>query len=202
VEKRILRALIQEILVSTDGCEMRLLIHWCGGEHTQLHLQKVRTGQHRFVTDTDTVELVRGLARLRPDAMIASILNRIGRRTAHGDRWSARSICSLRHRHDIAVHAAGEWKSRGEITVDEAAAMLHVNAKTVLNWIRARRLPASQLCPHAPWVLQQNAVARISGTYAANLCGGYPACPDNSVTYEGVYYVGPSKNSSTCQRLL
>lgn len=163
-KKRILRALIDEVLVSTDGSEIRLLVHWRGGEHTQLRLQKVRTGQHRFVTDTDTVELVRGLARLQPDAMIASIVNRIGRRTAHGDRWSARSICSLRHRHDITVHAAGEWRSRGDMTVDEAAAMLNVNAKTVLNWIRARRLPASQLCPHAPWVLKQSAVEEIAVT--------------------------------------
>lgn len=160
-KKRILRALIREILVIAEGSEIRLLVHWCGGEHTQLRLQKVRSGQHRFVTATETVELVRGLARLQPDAMIASILNRVGRRTAHGDRWSARSICSLRHRHDIAVHVPGEWKSRGDLTVNEAATMLNVNAKTVLNWIRAGRLPASQLCPHAPWVLQHSAVEKI-----------------------------------------
>jgi len=88
--------------------------------------------------------------------MIASILNRIGHRTAHGERWSARSICSLRHRHAIDVYVLGEWRTRGELTLDEAAAMLKVNATTVVKWIHAGRLLATQICPHAPWVLRQS----------------------------------------------
>ncbi|MBK7249893.1 MAG: recombinase family protein [Gammaproteobacteria bacterium] len=161
-KKRIVRTVITEIVVSTDGAEVQLLLHWRGGDHTRLRFEKVRRGQHRFATDTGTVELVRGLARLQPDAMIASVLNRIGRRTAHGERWSARSICSLRHRHAIDVFVLGEWRSRAEITLDEAAAMLKVNATTVMKWIRAGRLPAAQLCPHAPWVLRQSDVENFN----------------------------------------
>jgi excisionase family DNA binding protein len=141
-------------------------VHWRGGDHTQLRFEKVRRGQHRFVTNTDTVELVRGLARLQPDAMIASILNRIGHRTAHGERWSARSVCSLRHRHAIDVYILGEGRSRAELTLDETAAMLKVNATTVMKWIRTGRLPATQLCPHAPWVLRQSDVERFKASCA------------------------------------
>ena len=165
-KKRIVRTLMTEIVVSTEGAEVQLLVHWRGGDHTQLRFEKVRRGQHRFVTDTDTVELIRGLARLQPDAMIASILNRIGRRTAHGQRWSARSICSLRHRHAIDVYLLAEGQSRAELTLDETAAMLKVNATTVMKWIRAGRLPATQLCPHAPWVLRQSDVERFSASSA------------------------------------
>jgi len=154
-KKRIARTVMTEIVVTADGAEVQLLMHWRGGDHTQLRFGKVRPGQHRFVTNTSTVDLVRGLARLQPDAMIASILNRIGHRTAHGERWSARSICSLRHRHAIDVYTLGEGRARSELTLNEAAAMLTVNATTLVKWIRAGRLPATQICPNAPWVLRQ-----------------------------------------------
>ena len=157
-KKRILRSVLTEIIVTADEGAVQLLLHWRGGDHTQLRFDKVRTGQHRFITDANTVELVRGLARLQPDAMIASILNRIGHRTAHGQRWTAQSVCSLRHRHAIAVHTTGEWRCRAELTLDETAAMLKVNATTVMKWIRSGRLPATQLCPNAPWVLRQSDV--------------------------------------------
>jgi len=165
-KKRILRTVLTEIVVTADGSTVQMLLHWRGGDHTQLRFEKVRPGQHRLVTDANIVELVRGLARLQPDAMIASILNRIGRRTAHGERWTARSVCSLRHRHAIDVYAAGEWHQRGELTLDEAAAILKVNPTTVIKWIRSGRLHATQLCPNAPWVLRQSDVERLQATIA------------------------------------
>jgi excisionase family DNA binding protein len=166
LKKRILRTVLTEIVVTANGSEVQLLLHWRGGDHTQLRFEKVRCAQHRFVTDANTIDLVRGLARLQPDAMIASILNRIGNRTAHGERWTARSICSLRHRHGIDVHAAGEWRRRAEMTLEEAAAMLKVNATTVLKWIRGGRLHATQLCPNAPWVLRQSDVEDLHARLA------------------------------------
>ncbi len=166
LKKRILRTVLTEIVVTANGSEVQLLLHWRGGDHTQLRFEKVRTGQHRFVTDANTIDLVRGLARLQPDAMIASILNRIGHRTAHGERWTARSVCALRHRHAIDVYAAGEWRQRAEVTLDEAAAMLKVNPTTVIKWIRSGRLRATQLCPNAPWVLQQSDVESLQASLA------------------------------------
>jgi excisionase family DNA binding protein len=171
-KKRILRTVLTEIVVTANGPEVQLLLHWRGGDHTQLRFEKVRRGQHRFVTDANIIELVRGLARLQPDAMIASILNRNGGRTAHGERWTARSICSLRHRHAIDVYAPGEWQQRAELTLDEAAAILKVNATTVLKWIRNGRLSATQICPNAPWVLRQSDVeglqARLTHTQSSH----------------------------------
>jgi excisionase family DNA binding protein len=172
-KKRVLRTLLREIVVTTDESKVQLLLHWQGGDHTQILFEKVRTGQHRFFTNTNTIDLVRGLARLQPDGMIASILNRNGDRTPHGERWTARSICSLRNRHAIKVYAANEWRDRAELTLEEAAAVLKVNATTVVKWIRNGRLSAMQLCPHAPWVLRQSDVEsfRLSpanNNYAAN----------------------------------
>jgi excisionase family DNA binding protein len=157
-KKRILRTLLSEIIVTATDSEVQLLLHWKGGDHTQLRFEKVRVGQHRFINNLNTIELVRRLARLQPDGMIASILNRNGDRTPHGERWTARSICSLRNRYAINVYVTGEWRDRSELTVDEAATMLNVTATTILKWIRNARLPATQLCPHAPWVLRQSDV--------------------------------------------
>lgn len=160
-KKRILRTVLTEIVVTANASEVQLLLHWRGGDHTQLRFEKVRTGQTRFVTDVNIIELIRGLARLQPDAMIASILNRNGHRTAHGERWTARGVCALRHRHAIDVYAPGEWGAREEMTVDEAAAMLKLNATTVLKWIRCARLHGRQLCPNAPWVLRRSDVQEL-----------------------------------------
>ncbi len=168
-KKRILRTVLIEIVATADGAEVQLLVHWRGGDHTALRFEKVRTGQHRFITETNTVELVRGLARLQPDAMIASILNRNGHRTPHEERWTTRSICSLRNRHDIPVYVSTEWRQRSELTLDEAAAILNVTETTVRHWIRSGQLPASQLCPNAPWVLKQIDVETFKLHRATNL---------------------------------
>jgi excisionase family DNA binding protein len=157
-KKRVMRTLLTEIVVIANGAEVQLLLHWRGGDHTHLRFEKVHIGQHRFITDKNIVELVGGLSRLQPDGMIASILNRNGYRTPHGERWTARSICSLRNRHEIKVYVPGEWHGRSQLTVEEAATMLSVTETTVLKWIRRGRLPASQLCPHAPWVLTESDV--------------------------------------------
>lgn len=165
-KKRVVRTVLTEIVVTAEGSEVQLLLHWRGGDHTQLRFAKVRSGQHRFVTDANIIELVRGLARLQSDGMIASILNRNGHRTRHGERWTARSICSLRHRHAIDVHAPGEWQQRAEVTLDAAATMLNVSPTTVLKWIRSGRLSAAQLCPNAPWVLRQSDVEGLQARLA------------------------------------
>jgi len=40
-----------------------LVLHWQGGDHTEPTLEKTRTGKHRYVTDTDTIELIERQAR-------------------------------------------------------------------------------------------------------------------------------------------
>jgi hypothetical protein len=83
-KKRILRTVFKKIMATPAGDTIHLVLHWQGGDHTELTLQKTRIGHTRYVTDTDTIELIRSLARIQPDPMIASVLNRMGRRTAQG----------------------------------------------------------------------------------------------------------------------
>jgi hypothetical protein len=83
-KKRLLRIALKEIVATSEGETIRLVLHWEGGDHTQAEFPKIRAGRHRYVTADDLVEIVRVLARIEPDARIASILNRNQRRTAHG----------------------------------------------------------------------------------------------------------------------
>jgi excisionase family DNA binding protein len=159
-KKRLLRIALKEIVVTSEGETIRFILHWQGGDHTQVEFPKIRPGRHRYVTDDDLVETVRMLARIEPDARIASILNRNRRRTAHGQSWTAKRICSLRNNHAIPAYREGERQDRGEMSVSEAADVLGVTPTTVLRLIRLKRLPASQPCVGAPWILCQADVER------------------------------------------
>jgi DNA invertase Pin-like site-specific DNA recombinase len=151
-KKRLLRIALREIIATCEGETIRLILHWQGGDHTQVEFQKIRTGRHRYVTSDDLVEIVRILARIEPDTRIASILNRNQRRTAHGQSWTAKRICSLRNNHAIPVYHEGERQARGEMSVSEVADALGVTPTTVLRLIRLNQLPASQACMSAPWI--------------------------------------------------
>jgi excisionase family DNA binding protein len=164
-KKRILRTVLKEIIVSSAGNTVRMILHWQGGDHTELTLQKATTGRHRYATDTDTIDLIRSLARIQPDSMIASILNRMGRRTAHGQSWNSKRVCSTRHHHAIEVYREGEREARGELTVREVAVLLRVTDTTVLRLIRQKRLPATQVCANAPWVLLKDDVAKFLAAF-------------------------------------
>jgi DNA invertase Pin-like site-specific DNA recombinase len=159
-KKRLLRIALKEIIATCESETIRLTLHWQGGDHTQVEFQKIGTGRHRYVTDNDLLEIVRMLARIEPDARIASILNRNQRRTAHGQEWTAKRICSLRNNHAIPPYREGERQARGEVSVSEGAAALGVTPTTVLRLIRFKQLPATQACVGAPWILRSADVER------------------------------------------
>ena len=159
-KKRLLRIALKEILATCEGETIRLVLHWQGGDHTQVEFQKIRTGEHRYVTDKELVEIIRGLARIEPDERIASILNRNQRRTAHGEVWTATRVCSVRNHQGIPVHREGERQARNEMLVGETSKVLGVTPTTVLRLIRLKQLPATQACAGAPWVMRRADVER------------------------------------------
>lgn len=158
--KRILRAALKEIVVNLVDNQIRLLLHWQGGDHTELMVHKNRSGQHRWKTDETTEALIQGLARLMPDHSIAALLNRAGKRSAKGHTWTEGRVRSLRGDRHIAVYRDGERAERNEVNLEEAADILKVSKMTTLRLIKSKVLPARQLCPGAPWVIQQEDLDR------------------------------------------
>jgi excisionase family DNA binding protein len=181
-KKRILRTVLREIIARREGDSIHLVLHWQGGDHTVLQFEKVRIGQHRYVTATDTVELVRVLATIQPDPMIASILNRLCQRTAHNHAWNARRVCSLRHNHAIPVYRDGERQARGELTVSEVSTILGVSSTTVRRMIRHKHLPATQVCANAPWILHKEDIDTFQA--ASNSSEGPQSPSSNQLTLE------------------
>src|ERR1022692_3840248 len=106
-KKRLLRIALKEIIATCEGETIRLVLHWQGGDHTQVEFQKIGTGRHRYVTDDDLVEIVRTLARIEPDARIASILNRNPRRTSKPGQQSASARCATTMRFRSTVRESG-----------------------------------------------------------------------------------------------
>jgi hypothetical protein len=153
VRKRIVRTVLKEIVVTSEGDSVRFIVHWQGGDHTELWLKKTPTGAHRYVTGAETIELIASLARMQPDERIAATINRLGHRTAHGQTWTTTRVCAIRNGHGIAPYREGERQERGELTVDEVADTLRVTSTTVLRLIRQKDLAAKQACRNAPWTI-------------------------------------------------
>ena len=152
--KRIVRAVLHEIVVRIESGFVEMVLHWRGGDHTALKVKKNTTGKHRWTVAEDTETLVRELARLMPDRAIASVLNRAGKRTGRNNGWTQSRVSNLRNRCGITVYREGERKERGEATLDEAAAELNVSPMTVLRMIKRGVLKARQLCKGAPRVIK------------------------------------------------
>jgi excisionase family DNA binding protein len=165
--KRIVRTLIDEIVVRVEENALDLVIRWHGGDHSPLTVKKNRSGQHRWSTGAETVDLVRVLARQMPDKAIASVLNRAGKTTGRGNGWTGSRVCSLRGSHGIATYVDGERAERGEVTLDEAAATLAVSPSTVRRLIKDGQLAADQLCKGAPWIIKAADLKRPSVKRAA-----------------------------------
>jgi excisionase family DNA binding protein len=155
MRKRILRTVLEEIVVTVEPTRLQLKLHWKGGDHTTLEVVKNRAGQHRWKTDAATEQLIRDLARLVPDGTIAAVLNRLGVRSAKGHTWTQQRVRNFRAEFRIAIYREGERAERGEVILHEAADRLGVSKMTVTRLIKDGLLPAKQTCIGAPYVIRE-----------------------------------------------
>jgi DNA invertase Pin-like site-specific DNA recombinase len=159
--KRILRAALTEIVVRREGAIIHAVLHWQGGDHTELHVEQRlnAAGRYNPRVPEDTIALVRELARLMPDQQIARLLNRIGVETGHGNAWTLERVRGFRNHHGVAVFRDGEWAERGEITLEAAAKLIGVCNMTALRMLRRGDIKGRQACAGAPWVIKTDDLA-------------------------------------------
>jgi len=167
-KKKIVRTLIDEVIVKVESEAINFTVRWQGGDHTELSVPKNRSGQHRWTTGADVIELARALARQMPDKLIAAALNRAGKTTGRGNGWTQSRVRSLRNRHGIDVYRDGERQERGEVTLDEAATTLLLSTSSVRRLIQQGMLPAHQFCKGAPWIICVDDLTRDDVVQAAN----------------------------------
>ncbi len=156
LKKRILRALIKEIVVDLDGVkdEILLTIHWRGGVHTNIVVPRRKRG-NATRTSEDSIEAVRILSLIATDEMIAGVLNRNGHRTGRGNRFTRERIVSLRNQHRIPVHNPDERIKNGWMTLSEAADYLGVSPRTLRIAAESGEIPGRHPMNDGPWVFSR-----------------------------------------------
>jgi DNA invertase Pin-like site-specific DNA recombinase len=156
-KKRLLRALIREIVVDIDEqtSEVVLLIHWKGGVHTPMRLPRRRRGQSSGHTPKDVVEAVRVLSRIYSDEMIAGVLNRAKLPTAKGNYWTRALVTSLRANHEISCHDAQQQAAEGWLNLSQAARLVGIANRTLRLAIERGYIAAERPIACGPWVLNK-----------------------------------------------
>jgi DNA invertase Pin-like site-specific DNA recombinase len=158
LKKRVLRTVLDDIVVTTtaDAPQHLLHVHWKGGVHTELRVPRTGTGRHGRVTDDDAVALIAELTKICEDKAIAMVLNRLGYRTGQGKTWRVHHVANVRYgrrlpnyRHD------GTW-----VALEAAARELGVSNTVIKHLIADAVLPATQVVPYAPWVIERAALQR------------------------------------------
>jgi DNA invertase Pin-like site-specific DNA recombinase len=159
-KKRLLRALIREIVVDIDEqtSEVVLLIHWKGGVHTPLRLPRRRPGERRVNVARDTIETVRILSRIYSDQMIAGVLNRARLFTANGNYWTRDAVAQLRSRHEIECYSVQRQESAGWMNLSDAAHRTGISKTTLRIGIEHGYITAERPIACGPWVLNEKAL--------------------------------------------
>ena len=152
--KELLRSLLEEVIltVDRDAFLAHVTLRWKGGVLSDVDVALPRSRPATIKTDDKTIDLLRRLAKLYPDTVIAGILNRQGRTTATGLRFDANRVSSLRTHWSIPCFTPTSQASEGELmTIKAAAAAINVAPSTMHRWLNEGIFPGEQETPTAPW---------------------------------------------------
>jgi hypothetical protein len=204
LKKRILRTVLHEIIIDTtqEPPEHVLHLHWHGGVHTELHVARNTAGKHGRTTDRDAIEVIRELSKVCRDLTIAATLNRLGYRTGTGQTWRAHSVACVRYQYRLPNFP----KEKDWLTLEQAAQQLGVSATVIKRLIRQGTLPARQVVPLAPWIIQHTDLdlaavqaevqAVRTGHRRPSLLPGQPVLPLQPSTQRGDDHI-PSSPTET-----
>ena len=155
--KELLRTLLEEVIISVDrpARGSHLTVRWRGGTLTEIDLSLPRSQPRGLHTDEDTISLLRRLADHYPDDVIAGILNRQGRKTATGERFTAIHVGGLRRYRNIPRFQPQAEPPDGELAnIRKAAEILGVYPSTIHRWLNDGFIAGEQVTPGAPWQIR------------------------------------------------
>lgn len=147
--KELLRTLLDEVVLTAprEAAEARVRVVWRSGQITDLVVprpsRKPRAGLR---TSEDTV---------------AGVLNRQGRRTARGLRFTQARVANLRRTRKIACYRPPDRAPDGEVVnVRQAAKQLGVAPSTIHRMLNEGFLAGEQVTPGAPWQIRLTRAVR------------------------------------------
>jgi predicted DNA-binding transcriptional regulator AlpA len=155
--KELLRTVLDEVLITVERAASRaqLTLRWHGGTVTMREVSLPRSHPPRIRTEEATLTLLQRLAAHYPDAVIAGVLNRQGRTTARGERFTASAVGNLRRYRHIPRCALPADRAEGElVTIKQAAALLGLVPSTIHRWLTDGFLVGEQVTPGAPWQIR------------------------------------------------
>jgi len=155
--KELLRTLLEEVIFNLKRAEgmAHLTLRWRGGAITLLDVAVPSFRPMGPRTDEDTISLLRRLAALYPDAVIAGILNRQERKTATGERFTANHVGNLRRYRNIPRFQPPVEPPTGElVSIRKAAQILGMNTSSIHRWLADGFIAGEQVTPGAPWQIR------------------------------------------------
>ena len=152
LKKKILRTLLEEIAVNLDEPtqQLRFVLHWKGGAHTQFTMDKPRSGVG-LKTPREDLEIIGQLAGFYGDDEIARVLNKLGRKTAKGNRWSSDRVTTIRRRYEVALRTDGDQRGKTILSQPQAAEYCSVSTTVIRKLVERGYLSSGQRVPWAPW---------------------------------------------------
>ncbi len=156
VKQQLVRTLVEEIIVDVDTatCDIVLVIHWRGGQHSEVRARKPQPGEHRRRTADQAAAVIREMAGTWSDGHTAATLNRMGIRTGQGQTWTAERIESYRRSAGIRAYASARDPQHW-MTMRDAAKYAGVSHHFMRTLIDRGVLPAKQVVPEAPWQIRR-----------------------------------------------
>jgi excisionase family DNA binding protein len=188
--KELLRALLEEVIIAVERelCRAHITLRWRSGTLTQLDVEVPRFKVTPKRTDEDSVELIKRLAHHYPDAIIAGILSRQGRTSAHGERFTAKLVGSLRRHRSIPRYEPPAEPPKGElVNITKAAEILRLSPSTIHRWLAEGFIAGEQITPGAPW--QIRITEELRARFVEQAPAGYLAMQ------EATKYLGVSRQT-------
>jgi DNA invertase Pin-like site-specific DNA recombinase len=155
LKKMIFRTTMEEIVVRADADKKTLefTIHWKGGVHTQLTMERPRSAAE-IATPVEALEIIRRMAVRHGDDQIASVLNRLGHSTGKGKRWNQERVATARRNHSIPGQKRA-LPDPDRVSLSEAARICGVSHRTIERLVEAGLLKREQATPRAPWEIRR-----------------------------------------------
>jgi hypothetical protein len=181
-KKRIIRTIIEEIVVRRDDRELILIVHWIGGVHTELRFERPSPGCGSK-TPNDAIEIIRKLAPRYDDTKIAAVLSRNGMKTGRGNNWNAARVQRVRRQYDISPEFVNP-ESLGLLTMKKAVSYCGIKSSAMYTLIKSGLIHNQQTVPLAPMEISkteldspevQEAIRRfrVSGRLQLHLSGDF-----------------------------
>lgn len=132
--KRIARQLIKDITIGRKAGSrtLKVQIRWQGGACETIEHQPPPRSCDKWRYGSQVIERVRTLASDHHDEEIAEHLNREGVRPSKAERFTAKSIRWIRHKHQLPAY---QPRRQNEVTVREATEHFEVSRHVIYYWM-------------------------------------------------------------------